>query len=720
MEVDTMTLKRAEAGALDYLANQQAAKQWLEEVIGEEIPSEDLSMELQDGVVLCKLISVVYPACAQSIRVVTSSPYEYMKINNINMFVQACRAYGLRDGELFDPQELYHKRDMPRVLRTIRNVAELAGSKGFATKWNTTEDNNWTSSQIQEVLRLPGVKKAIVSANFASRQASSFKAPQSLVDKRKAAAAASGNPSHSPSSSGPPASPRGGPRDAHSSTSSPSSSRTTSSSVAPLSNSRSGSSAGSPSTGGGWSSAAAAPPPTPPPPPPPMPDKLLTDKDVTKTTSDASAGYGSAKELTNAVQKAGAGLKSAKKVEEKEMQTDPIVEPVNFEDLFKKLEDALKAKQGNGADEGVGTTPLHIAAKAGQDGVLTLLLESGEDVNAVDSNYNTPLHLAVSAGHEKMVAKLLAAGARPDMANADGEIPVRMAASRGDKAGMSMLKTINALSRSASSSKSSSSNGNGNESPVLSSSSGPAGGVSAAALAEWDNERARLNASLGFAQKALDAEKAARERAEASVKVYKEQENNTLQEFEDQMVKHGTQVEALFAEIENLRTQLATEKKRNASGGKGSSLSLSPPPSPLEEEKGLPGTLKQLDKYVSSLHSWRRAAERVDRGSSGLTVEEFAEMDLASVMDTLDKVSSKLHHEIKAIIKVVPTSSSPSSSSANGSRDSKDSSGGGSRSSRPSSKRSSLKMDEPPLEIVRKTSNRDLRRNRAERSRHHE
>ena len=58
-----------------------------------------------------------------------------------------------------------------------------------------------------------------------------------------------------------------------------------------------------------------------------------------------------------------------------------------------------------------GTTPLHLAAEAGNTSTVQALVRAGADVNAANRNGDTPLILASLNGHRLIVDALLKAGA---------------------------------------------------------------------------------------------------------------------------------------------------------------------------------------------------------------------------------------------------------------------------------------------------------------------
>jgi ankyrin repeat protein len=86
-------------------------------------------------------------------------------------------------------------------------------------------------------------------------------------------------------------------------------------------------------------------------------------------------------------------------------------------------------------------TTLHIAAEAGHESIVDMLLNSGSFIDELDSEENTPLHRATMNEKLGVVRKLLKYGADPNVTNAAGRTPVHIAASTGS------LEIIGALVR---------------------------------------------------------------------------------------------------------------------------------------------------------------------------------------------------------------------------------------------------------------------------------
>ncbi|KAI8470988.1 MAG: ankyrin repeat-containing domain protein [Monoraphidium minutum] len=84
-------------------------------------------------------------------------------------------------------------------------------------------------------------------------------------------------------------------------------------------------------------------------------------------------------------------------------------------------------------------TALAIAADAGDEGMVSLLLGAGADPNIEDYDGACPLHAALEAGEEGLVALLLAAGADPNKPSKDMASCLHAAAQRGP---VSLLKAL--------------------------------------------------------------------------------------------------------------------------------------------------------------------------------------------------------------------------------------------------------------------------------------
>jgi len=91
-----------------------------------------------------------------------------------------------------------------------------------------------------------------------------------------------------------------------------------------------------------------------------------------------------------------------------------------------------------------GSTPLHYAAREGQEKAATVLIQAGASLSARDAEGCLPLHGAASTGHPEVIRLLL--HARSDVCAVDikGNTALHLAAARiwgGDEAGRLLLDT---------------------------------------------------------------------------------------------------------------------------------------------------------------------------------------------------------------------------------------------------------------------------------------
>ena len=83
--------------------------------------------------------------------------------------------------------------------------------------------------------------------------------------------------------------------------------------------------------------------------------------------------------------------------------------------------------------DGLGRTPLYLAAWVDQPDILSLLLQNGGDPNIGASwkDNARPLHVASRNGHAEIVRRLIAAGANVNISDDDGDTPLLLAARCG-------------------------------------------------------------------------------------------------------------------------------------------------------------------------------------------------------------------------------------------------------------------------------------------------
>ncbi|CAM9229709.1 unnamed protein product, partial [Choristocarpus tenellus] len=88
-------------------------------------------------------------------------------------------------------------------------------------------------------------------------------------------------------------------------------------------------------------------------------------------------------------------------------------------------------------EDNLGSTPLNRAAVAGHLQVLAILLDHGSDPEHLDDISGTALHAAARRNHSSCCKLLLSRGADADVSNGIGNRPLHMAAAEG---GMSALE----------------------------------------------------------------------------------------------------------------------------------------------------------------------------------------------------------------------------------------------------------------------------------------
>lgn len=145
------TAECAEKIASKYDADaDRQAKEWIEQVTGETLNGCCADC-LKDGIVLCKLMNVLYPG---SVTKVHHSDAAFKQMENIGRFLDGCVEYGCSKTDLFQTVDLFEETNMPAVIQglfALGRKARINGFKGPALgpKESTGEKKYWSDDQLR-------------------------------------------------------------------------------------------------------------------------------------------------------------------------------------------------------------------------------------------------------------------------------------------------------------------------------------------------------------------------------------------------------------------------------------------------------------------------------------------------------------------------------------------------------------------------------------------
>lgn len=183
----TAALQRQRAEKYDY-DDEQDALAWMEAVLDEgEIFINVHGMRktqdaLRDGVYLCKLIIALCPGIIKRINV-PDSPFKCME--NVDLFLKACRKYGLKSGDLFQTSDLYDGVNTTAVINTIHAVGRKAQSNGYdgpilGPKESTQNPRQFSAEQLREAEKIIGLQMG--SNKGANQSGLNFGKTRSILD----------------------------------------------------------------------------------------------------------------------------------------------------------------------------------------------------------------------------------------------------------------------------------------------------------------------------------------------------------------------------------------------------------------------------------------------------------------------------------------------------------------------------------------------------------
>ncbi|KAM3574496.1 hypothetical protein VYU27_003600 [Nannochloropsis oceanica] len=101
-------------------ALEEEVQHWVESVLKEPFPEGMTFAEaLKDGTRLCRLINEVQPG---SVKKVNQSAMMFKQMENISLFLAACRSLGVPSFDCFETNDLFQEKNMQGVLRCLDSL----------------------------------------------------------------------------------------------------------------------------------------------------------------------------------------------------------------------------------------------------------------------------------------------------------------------------------------------------------------------------------------------------------------------------------------------------------------------------------------------------------------------------------------------------------------------------------------------------------------------
>lgn len=100
-------------------------KTWIEHETGEKI-GDDFQAGLKDGTILCKLMNKLSPG---SIKSINQGKLAFKQMENINNFIQAAQAFGVKNDDVFQTVALFEGSNMFQVQLCLTSLKRVAAQK---------------------------------------------------------------------------------------------------------------------------------------------------------------------------------------------------------------------------------------------------------------------------------------------------------------------------------------------------------------------------------------------------------------------------------------------------------------------------------------------------------------------------------------------------------------------------------------------------------------
>ncbi|KAK8026471.1 hypothetical protein PG991_003527 [Apiospora marii] len=149
-------------------ANQ--ARSWIESVLGERLPGNELLEGLKDGVALCKLINLAVGPPGVKFK---QSAMPFVQMENISHFLRVCQQppLNLHQHDVFLTVDLYEQKDPTQVLQCLgafSRAAQKANPSVFPTSIGDTKSRKGSILSPQSTGPAPGRNRGFSNASNSS------------------------------------------------------------------------------------------------------------------------------------------------------------------------------------------------------------------------------------------------------------------------------------------------------------------------------------------------------------------------------------------------------------------------------------------------------------------------------------------------------------------------------------------------------------------------
>lgn len=121
---------------------------WIEEVTSEVV--DDFQLHLKSGRTLCRLVNRIQELVGEKPlipeRKINSMANKMKETQNIQMFLDTCEAFGITSRDLFLPTDLYDSKDLGKVARTLKLLAEKT-SAAYDKKFSKVPSFNYVEQK---------------------------------------------------------------------------------------------------------------------------------------------------------------------------------------------------------------------------------------------------------------------------------------------------------------------------------------------------------------------------------------------------------------------------------------------------------------------------------------------------------------------------------------------------------------------------------------------